>query len=411
MTDFQYTDQQLNYLNRAQNVYSTNRGFAKRNKLKWVTENPENKNQKNIITTPDGQCFKVIKTRNDGPTGFDGMAVAPYVNGKPDLQNVAIIAAGTDPNHYIDSRDGVTAVIGKLFNLSPQYGVADKFTKTVMGMKDVRVTKLTGYSQGSYMLKIGAKYQISTTVFNGWFKYKSLSPEERNFIREHPDLFVNYRKKDDDVVVLNDGNNPSKYGNDFGTIKWISGSSHKIEDWVFDSKTGQLLDKKGGKPVVSLLAPVITASFLKMQHFSSLKSKWKKSGGKLSSSEKIFLDAVQGEILSTSMVEAAETGETEVSQLRDKANQEIEDIWSKIDFDSYTELTPFEVQTAFMNGGITYDKFVGDFQSYTNQVASKMKTLSSNFKDLSQQLRDTMNKMQEEDSRLAKEFEEWKEQM
>lgn len=40
-----------------------------------------------------------------------------------------------------------------------------------------------------------------------------------------------------------------------------------------------------------------------------------------------------------------------------------------------------------------------------------MKTLSSNFKDLSQQLRDTMNKMQEEDSRLAKEFEEWKEQM
>ncbi|MDU1406206.1 MAG: hypothetical protein E6915_09655, partial [Streptococcus mitis] len=51
----------------------------------------------NTITTSDGQEFRVVATKSDPGTGFDGLAVAPMVNGEPDYKNVAVIAAGTDP--------------------------------------------------------------------------------------------------------------------------------------------------------------------------------------------------------------------------------------------------------------------------------------------------------------------------
>ena len=94
---FNYTDNQLNNLNQDFAVYSVNKEFSERNKKKFVTDNPNNKNETNTITTSDGQEFRVVATKSDTETGFDGLAVAPIVNGKPDYKNVAVIAAGTDP--------------------------------------------------------------------------------------------------------------------------------------------------------------------------------------------------------------------------------------------------------------------------------------------------------------------------
>ena len=50
----------------------------------------------NTITTSDGQEFRVVATKSDIETGFDGLAVAPIVNGEPDYKSIAVIAAGTD---------------------------------------------------------------------------------------------------------------------------------------------------------------------------------------------------------------------------------------------------------------------------------------------------------------------------
>ena len=96
---FQYTDEQLNNLNQDYAVYSVNEEFSSRKKTKQVVvkTNIDPKNETNTITTSDGQEFRVIATKSDTETGFDGLAVAPIVNGKPDYKNVAVIAAGTDP--------------------------------------------------------------------------------------------------------------------------------------------------------------------------------------------------------------------------------------------------------------------------------------------------------------------------
>ena len=97
--NFQYTDEQLNSLNQDFAVYSVNEEFSSRKKTKQVVEksNIDPKNETNTITTSDGQEFRVVATKSDIETGFDGLAVAPIVNGEPDYKNVAVIATETDP--------------------------------------------------------------------------------------------------------------------------------------------------------------------------------------------------------------------------------------------------------------------------------------------------------------------------
>ena len=416
---FNYTDNQLNNLNQDFAVYSVNKEFSDRNKKKFVTAIPKNENETNTITTSDGQEFRVVATKSDTETGFDGLAVAPIVNGKPDYKNVAVIAAGTDPDSPVNktmfsSRDVNSAVIARQTYLSPQYKVADQFVKEIMDDPRYEVSQLSGYSQGAYMLKVGAKYHIPTTTFNAWFKYGALSLKEKAFIESNPSMFIDYRKKNDDVVVWNDFNHPEWYNTTTtnsmpSTIHWLDGSSHKIGDWEFDPVTGQLVDGKGGKPLISGVYRAYANSLRGMAHYKDLKSKW--SSGGISSSEEIYLDAAQGSILSSSMATGARTGADEVSALAKKANQELQEIWSKIDFTSYTALAPYEVDAIFASQGITQAQFIDTFQAETNQTATKMNASAQAFENLDKQLQEVIEKTVATDKQLAKEFRQWKEKM
>lgn len=419
--NFQYTDEHLNNLNQDYAVYSVNEEFSSRKKTKQVVEksNIDPKNETNTITTSDGQEFRVVATKSDPVTGFDGLAVAPIVNDKPDYKNVAVIAAGTDPDSPVNktmfsSRDVNSAIIARQTYLSPQYKVADQFVKEIMDDPRYEVSQLSGYSQGSYMLKVGAKYHIPTTTFNAWFKYGALTLEEKAFIESNPSMFIDYRRKNDDVVVWNDFNHPEWYNTTTtnsmpSTIHWLDGSSHKIGDWEFDPVTGQVVDGKGGKPLISGVYRAYANSLRGMAHYKDLKSKW--SSGGISSSEEIYLDAAQGSILSSSMAAAARTGADEVSALAKKANQELQEIWSKIDFTSYSALAPYEVEALFASQGITQAQFIDTFQTETNQTATKMNASAQAFENLDKQLQEVIEKTVATDKQLAKEFRQWKEKM
>lgn len=292
---FNYTDEQLNGLNQDYAVYSVNKDFSDRNKQKLVTSNPKNNNETNTITTSDGQEFRVIATKADLKTGFDGMAVAPIVNGLPDYKSVAVISAGTDPKSPVNklgplTRDAAGAVEARQTYLSPQYKVADQFVKEIMDNPQYEVSQLSGYSQGAYMLKLGAKYHIPTTTFNAWFKYGALTEEEKQFLEKNSAMFVDYRRKNDDVVRYNDFNHPEWFisQNDISnsiprTIYWIDGTSHRIDEWIFDPVTGQVIDSKGGKPLVSGLYKAYADSLSRMQRYKELKTRW--ASNRISSSE------------------------------------------------------------------------------------------------------------------------------
>lgn len=134
---FSYTDEQLNNLNQDYAVYSVNLEFAKRNGRTYVNSNlientsPDDLEKTNTITTSDGQEFRVVATKSDPGTGFDGLAVAPMVNGKLDYKSIAVIAAGTDPG-TLTKIDTANALVERETSLSPQYYVADRFVKEIM---------------------------------------------------------------------------------------------------------------------------------------------------------------------------------------------------------------------------------------------------------------------------------------
>ena len=345
--------------------------------------------------------------------------LAPIVNSQPDYKSIAVIAAGTDPDSPVNkqgpvSRDVYSAIIERQTYLSPQYKLADQFVKEVMEDPRYEVSQLSGYSQGSYMLKVGAKYHIPTTTFNAWFTYLSLSNEEKTFIDKNSAMFIDYRRKHDDVVWWNDFNHPEWYNTTFinsmpSTIHWLDGSSHKIADWEFDPVTGQVVDGKGGKPLISGVYRAYANSLRGMAHYKDLKSKWSKNG--ISSSEKIYLDAAQGSILSSSMATAARTGADEVSALAKKANQELQEIWSKIDFTSYTELAPYDVESIFASQGITQAQFIETFQVETTQTVTKMNDSAQEYENLDKQLQEVIEKIVATDKQLSKEFQQWKEKM
>ncbi len=414
---FNYTDKQLNSLNKDTAVYSVNSEFARRKNKKLVVGKQDSElasYETNTITTPDGQEFRVIATKSDPETGFDGMAVAPIINGKPDYKSVAVVAAGTDPNSPVNkfgplSRDVFTA----LSPLSPQYEVADKFVKEIMDNPKYEVSQLTGYSQGSYMLKIGAKYHIPTTTFNTWFLYSHFSEAEKEYIQNNPAMFADYRKRHDNVVVYNDGNIPEllNFKSDLTRIYWVDykGDSHNIYDWVFDPVTGQVIDGKGGKPLTSGVFRAYANSLRGMSHYRELKGKW--ASNRISSSEEIYLDAAQGQILSSSMAAAARTGADEVATLAKVAKEEIEALWSKIDFGSYTALSADEVEAIFASQGVTRAQYVDAFEAEINHTDAQMSDSATAFERLDSQLQAAIDQVLTTDAQLAKEFQQWKAEM
>ena len=418
---FNYTDEQLNGLNQDYAVYSVNKDFSDRNKQKLVTSNPKNSNETNTITTSDGQEFRVIATKADPKTGFDGMAVAPIVNGLPDYKSVAVISAGTDPKSPVNklgplTRDAAGAVGARQTYLSPQYKVADQFVKEIMDNPQYEVSKLSGYSQGAYMLKLGAKYHIPTTTFNAWFKYGALTEEEKQFLEKNSAMFVDYRRKNDDVVRYNDFNHPEWFTsqNDISnsiprTIYWIDGTSHRIDEWIFDPVTGQVIDSKGGKPLVSGLYKAYADSLSRMQRYKELKTRW--ASNRISGAEQIYLDAVQGQILSSSMMNAARIGADEVATLAKVAKEEIEALWSKIDFGSYTALSADEVEAIFASQGVTRAQYVDAFEAEINHTDAQMSDSAAAFERLDSQLQAAIDQVLTTDAQLAKEFQQWKAEM
>ena len=426
MSTYMYTDRQLNELNQGPNVYSVNPEFAqsKENRTKIVTAKPDNELKKgeiNTITTSDGQEFFVVATKSDSATGFDGLAVAPIVNGQPDYQSVAVIAAGTDPKSSVNKAGGlisrdVAGALGASRSISPQYQVADKFVQEIIEDPRYEVSKLSGYSQGSYMLKVGAKYHIPTTTYNTWFKYKSLTKEEREYIRSNKEMFVDYRKRDDSVVFWNDFNHPELYSSDNiylsynpDNIYWLDGSSHKINDWIFDPLTGKVIASKGKASLVNSFNDLYANSLREIDLYKKVKQKWLSNG--IDGREQIFLDAVQGQILSSGMLSTAWFAAEWVKKLAEKANKDIEDLWLKIDFSNYSELSPEEVESIFASQGITRDKYVTDFQSRINFEVEKMSDSASAFEKLHSLIQSGMDRVVMNDENLAKDFDKWKSKM
>ena len=115
-------------------------------------------------------------------------------------------------------------------------------------------------------------------------------------------------------------------------------------------------------------------------------------------------------MLGANMASSARSGAEEASLLQTKAIQDVQDVWNKIDFSSYTELTPWEVEAVFTSYGVTRD-FVSEFQTESQEMVEKMMASAEQFDTLKTQLDQAIASLQEADSQLAGDFKAWEQGM
>ena len=412
---YDYTDKELNVLNQEGYVYSVNPDVALKSKSKHkiiTDKKDEELSSEETNTVRVGRRdFRVVSVKNDPATGFQGMAVAPIVNGQLDTNSVAVVAAGTTPTDFNDLRGAITSINPELS--SPQLAVADEFLQEVR--KNYHVTQLTGYSQGAYMIKLGAKYHIPTTVFNGWFSYDTLSKDEEKFLKRNTHLFKNYRHVEDDVVQYRDGNLAGVKGGDgFGTIYWVYGSSHKIFDWQFNEQ-GEVIDEHGRVVITAMRFNYLETAKNSLQSLDTelaslvgLRDRLKADG--LSRGEKIYLDSEQALVTASAIENIATKGLDLLISLYDDAIQEAEDLWNLIVRQAYTagpKLSESEIYSALSDVGVTRESIsVSDFQRYREKKALAYE-LKREFEGIAQKMRSGIQKQLDQDQELARNFKQW----
>ncbi|MBP1046220.1 hypothetical protein I6N96_07980 [Enterococcus sp. BWM-S5] len=403
-----YTDQELNELNKK--VYHVDPKYNTASEVYVAKPDSELKNNETNIVTAGGKDFKVVASADIDNNGYQGFAVAPITKEYPqgDPNNVAIISAGTTPPSPIgEGSDGLTdfftAFTSKATNNggSLQTGQADDFVDFVINKKGYNVTQLSGYSQAAYMLKIGAKYKIPTTVFNGWFLYDSLNEDEKKFMMEHPELFRNYRKLDDSTVKLLDGNDRNKLM-DLGTIFWFEGDSHGIKDWTFD-KNGNVVFGKSDNPNVKMSEIACQASLDKLA-LLQLRKRLSSSGGGLSSNEEIYLDDSEALLAVETASRMSKTILDSIRKNYQDAITEAEQLWQTTEQAAQnigTTLSHGEIMSALESGGATQQTIVTTPVSQYQEKISELESQTAEYETLISTIKSSIAMLVASDQELA----------
>ncbi len=138
------TEEELRDLNFE--VYKVDPNFKDNgNKIQYTdkTDSQLGKNEQNQFTAGN-QEFKVLSVK-DGDYGFQGMAVAPIMNGTPDVSQVTVVAVGTYPS---DSDDLKAALKELSPNGSPQADISLQYVGDLISdHPDWTINQLSGYSQ------------------------------------------------------------------------------------------------------------------------------------------------------------------------------------------------------------------------------------------------------------------------
>ncbi|MCB8508407.1 hypothetical protein KMA51_08680 [Enterococcus faecalis] len=403
------TEEELRDLNNE--VYRVDSNYKDtQTKFKYTDKNMEDLKEfeRNEFKTKNGQNFKVLSIKN-GAHSFQAMAVAPIVKGQPDVSQVTVVAAGTYPS---DENDLKAAAKGLAPNGSPQADEALEYIGTLLETHpDWIITQLTGYSQSAYMLKVGAHFQIATTVFSGWFQYGSLTKAEANFMKGNPHLFLNYRQKNDDVTKWNDFNSHWDNSDDFGTIIWVEGKSHALDSWSFDEKTGQLkIPEKSGNLEGYMRqqgAQIMRHYTAQVTRLTQLKSRLTASGGVLSVNERIYLEDQQALLAVDTGRTAFQNAMTNVMNIYQRAIQEAEELWQNTLKEAYSQtaiLSDGEMRECLATAGATQQKIVGEPTEFFQEKINQIRMMAEKFQQLAQEIKQKIQELVQRDRALARQL-------
>ncbi|AND79405.1 hypothetical protein [Streptococcus pantholopis] len=376
--------------------------------------------------------FQVLKAKDNLDNGMQAMAVAPIVDGEPDTSQIVIAYAGTNP---LDSKDLSTDIqslglgsnkLGNGSDLSAENLVfSDSQFVTALDFADqiakaypeAHITS-TGHSLGEAIaMYVALKNGWSNVGYNGPDIANLISDKELLYMQTHPEEFRNFRNSSDIIGGIT--------GNKTKTAIYAAGkkgymgvqdilSNHSLTVWQF-TEDGRLIYADGRistGTAMSEFAEIKTSVTLQMATLRGLKDSF--SSGGYTSSERIFLDSSQAQLIGSQIAAAAQTCAESIKKTCQEAISQAEQLWQDAvqqALAASSTLTEAEVKEALSLGGVTEETIVGATKTVFEAIETEAGTLAESFAQINSEINKGIASKLASDSELAGRFSQWQTQL
>lgn len=176
---------------------------------------------------------------------------------------------------------------------------------------------------------------------------------------------------------------------------------HMWGGYQFDEDGNVLTDKEGSLR----LAKYATAQ--QLASINIMRTSFSKSGGALSSSEEIFLDAAEGLAITQGMKQTIQGEIKDLKDMFDKAIENAEELWRDTLSDARdigSKLSESEILTALALGNATESKIVIDIVQDCEKSLAEATKIEQEYDKLLEQINEAIKSQLKTDQELAKQI-------
>ncbi|EHF2868315.1 DUF2974 domain-containing protein [Listeria monocytogenes] len=296
--------------------------------------------------------------------------------------------------------------------VTPQLKTSAETLKQTMKLYPNAQIYVYGHSLGS----MNAQYAIAD------LDKKDIKRISGGFFYQGPNIYSNLTPKQQDTVKAINALNrlfnfvdrkdyvPIGYGIGDPTIGHLieveSKKAGMVEQhmwggYQFDEDGNVLTDKEGSLR----LAKYATAQ--QLASINIMRTSFSKSGGALSSSEEIFLDAAEGLAITQGMKQTIQGEIKDLKDMFDKAIENAEKLWRDTLSDARdigSKLSESEILTALALGGVTESKIVIDTVQDCEKSLAEATKIEQEYDKLLEQINEAIKSQLKTDQELAKQI-------
>lgn len=176
---------------------------------------------------------------------------------------------------------------------------------------------------------------------------------------------------------------------------------HMWGGYQFDEDGNILTDKEGSLQ----LAKYTTNQ--QLSAINNLRKNFMKSGGGLSSSEEVFLDAAEGLAITQGMKQTIQGEIRDLKSMFDTAIENAKELWQNTLSDARgigSKLSEAEILTALSNGGATEAKIVTETVQECEESLAEATKIEQEYDQLLQQINEAIKNQVETDQELAQQI-------
>lgn len=296
----------------------------------------------------------------------------------------------------------------------PQFKDAAAHLKEVIRKYPNAKIDLYGHSLGSMNIQYAlaclteeeASHIGTVHLYNGPNAYPILTPEQKARIDSLKYKIYNHIDHKD-LVSLGYQDSGSKESS--GIVKHLktknlinTGLQHMMHGYIYD-KDGNLVLEKGTEAITR--KEIIEE---RMKVYYRLKDKIQKTGGGLSSSEQIYLDALQARLASDELIRVVDEGLEQAQKSKARLDTDLEALEKVLQtVPKGFILNLAEVEEAYAQAGATRQTVVTQVRERFDNRLAAYQSLSNEFHALNKQVNAGIELLKTKDQEIAGEMNQW----